>query len=138
MPTHLKDASRDARQFGHGEGYLYPHAYRDHWVAQQYLPAHMQGKVFYEPGELGYEQGIRRQVVAHREAQLEAMLDIDGAGGGEVFTYSEGGGAHDRWLQRTVSRVGEHLGTCCATGCWTPPACSATTWCWTPMPTRAC
>ena len=110
VPTHLKDASRDARQFGHGEGYLYPHAYRDHWVAQQYLPAHMQGKVFYEPGELGYEQGIRRQVVAHREAQLEAMLDIDGAGGGEVFTYSEAGGAHDRWLQRTVSRVGQHLG----------------------------
>ena len=64
VPTHLKDANRDARQFGHGEGYLYPHAYRDHWVAQQYLPAHMQGKVFYEPGELGYEQGIRRQVIA--------------------------------------------------------------------------
>ena len=110
VPSHLKDANRDARQFGHGEGYLYPHAYRDHWVAQQYLPAHMQGQVFYEPGELGYEQGIRRQVVAHREAQLEAMLDIDGEAGGEVFTYSEAGRTHDRWLQRTVSRVGQHLG----------------------------
>ena len=110
VPNHLKDASRDARQFGHGEGYLYPHAYRDHWVAQQYLPTHMQGKVFYEPGELGYEQGIRRQVVGHREAQLEAMLDLDGEAAGEVFTYSEAGRAHDRWLQRTVSRVGQHLG----------------------------
>ena len=110
VPNHLKDANRYARQFGHGEGYLYPHAYRDHWVAQQYLPTHMQGKVFYEPGELGYEQGVRRQVVAHREAQLEAMLDIDGGADGEVFTYSEAGRAHDRWLQRTVSRVGEHLG----------------------------
>ena len=110
VPNHLKDASRDAKQFGHGEGYLYPHAYRDHWVAQQYLPTHMQGKVFYEPGELGYEQGIRRQVVAHREAQLEAMLDIDSQAAGEVFTYSEAGGAHDRWLQRTVSRVGQNLG----------------------------
>ncbi len=110
VPNHLKDASRDAKQFGHGEGYLYPHAYRDHWVAQQYLPTHMQGKVFYEPGDLGYEQGIRRQVVGHREAQLEAMLDIDGEAAGEVFTYSDGGGAHDRWLQRTVSRVGQHLG----------------------------
>ena len=110
VPSHLKDANRDAKQFGHGEGYLYPHAYRDHWVAQQYLPIHMQGKVFYEPGELGYEHGIRRQVVAHREAQLEAMLDIDGEAAGEVFTYSEAGRAHDRWLQRTVSRVGEHLG----------------------------
>lgn len=38
VPTHLKDASRDAESFGHGAGYLYPHAYRDHWVAQQYLP----------------------------------------------------------------------------------------------------
>ena len=111
VPNHLRDASRDARQFGHGEGYLYPHAYRDHWVAQQYLPTHMQGKVFYEPGDLGYEQGIRRQVVGHREAQLEAMLDIDGETAGEVFTFSEAGGAHDRWLQRTVSRVGQHLGT---------------------------
>ena len=111
VPNHLKDASRDARQFGHGEGYLYPHAYRDHWVAQQYLPTHMQGKVFYEPGALGYEHGIRQQVVGHREAQLEAMLDIDGEAAGEVFTYSDAGRAHDRWLQRTVSRVGQHLGT---------------------------
>ena len=110
VPSHLKDASRDAKQFGHGEGYLYPHAYRDHWVAQQYLPTHMQGKVFYEPGDLGYEQGIRHQVVGHREAQLEAMLDVDDGAAGEVFTYSDAGRAHDRWLQRTVSRVGEHLG----------------------------
>ena len=56
VPNHLKDASRDAESFGHGEGYLYPHAYRDHWVAQQYLPAHLQGKMFYEPGDLGYER----------------------------------------------------------------------------------
>ena len=82
VPNHLKDASRDAKQFGHGEGYLYPHAYRDHWVAQQYLPTHMQGKVFYEPGDLGYEQGVRQQVVAHREAQLEAMLDVDDGAAG--------------------------------------------------------
>ena len=53
VPTHLKDASRDAEGFGHGAGYLYPHAYRDHWVAQQYLPTHLQGKIFYEPGALG-------------------------------------------------------------------------------------
>ena len=91
VPTHLKDASRDAKQFGHGEGYLYPHAYRDHWVAQQYLPTHMQGKVFYEPGDLGYEQAIRHQVVGHREAQLEAMLDVDDGAAGEVFTYSDAG-----------------------------------------------
>ena len=58
VPTHLRDGNRDKEGFGHGEGYLYPHAYRDHWVAQQYLPEAMQGKVFYKPGDQGYEQEI--------------------------------------------------------------------------------
>jgi putative ATPase len=110
IPVHLKDANRDAEGFGHGAGYLYPHAYRDHWVAQQYLPTHLQGKVFYEPGTLGYEQGIHQQVIRRREAQLAAMLDIEQPSASEVLTFGTANRAHDRWLQRTVSRVGEHLG----------------------------
>jgi putative ATPase len=110
IPAHLKDANRDAESFGHGAGYLYPHAYRDHWVAQQYLPTHLQGKVFYEPGTLGYEQGVRQHVVRRREAQLAAMLEVDHDPTGEVLTFHAATRAHDRWLQRTVSRVGEHLG----------------------------
>jgi putative ATPase len=109
VPTHLKDASRDAEDFGHGAGYLYPHAYRDHWVAQQYLPTHLQGKIFYEPGTLGYEQSIRQQVVRRREAQLAAMLDVDHAPAGEILTAGHAR-THDRWLQRTIGQVGEHLG----------------------------
>ncbi|HMA64613.1 MAG TPA: AAA family ATPase, partial [Chitinispirillaceae bacterium] len=37
VPNHLRDGNRDKEGFGHGDGYMYPHAYRDHWVAQQYL-----------------------------------------------------------------------------------------------------
>ena len=110
VPVHLKDASRDAEGFGHGAGYLYPHAYRDHWVAQQYLPTHLQGKVFYEPGTLGYEQGIHLQVIRRREAQLAAMLEVEQPSTSEILTFGKANRAHDRWLQRTVSRVGEHLG----------------------------
>ncbi|BAY66886.1 recombination factor protein RarA/unknown domain fusion protein (plasmid) [Calothrix brevissima NIES-22] len=55
IPNHLKDANRDKKGFGHGAGYLYPHAYRDHWVAQQYLPASLQGQVFYQPSMQGFE-----------------------------------------------------------------------------------
>jgi putative ATPase len=109
VPNHLKDASRDAEDFGHGAGYLYPHAYRDHWVAQQYLPAHLQGQLFYEPGDIGYEREIRHQVVSHREAQLAAMLEVDSAPPGEVLTFGKPNQSYDRWLQRTVGRVGEHL-----------------------------
>jgi putative ATPase len=110
VPAHLKDASRDAEGFGHGAGYLYPHAYRDHWVAQQYLPTHLQGKVFYEPGDLGYEQHIRQQVIRRREAQLAAMLEADNHAPGEILTFRPATRAHDRWLQRTISQVGAQLG----------------------------
>ena len=45
----------------------------------------------------------------HREAQLAAMLEVDQAPAGEVLTFSTATPQPDRWLQRTVSRVGEHL-----------------------------
>ncbi len=108
MPTHLRDSSRDSEGFGHGQGYLYPHAYRDHWVAQQYLPDALQGRTFYRPGDQGYERGIREQVARRREAQLEAMLDVQTRP--EILTFQPGERDQDRWLQRTVSNAGERLG----------------------------
>ena len=59
IPNHLRDSSRDSQGFGHGKGYLYPHAYRDHWVKQQYLPDNLQGKTFYTPSDQGYEGTIK-------------------------------------------------------------------------------
>ncbi len=109
VPPHLKDASRDKEGFGHGQGYQYPHAYRDHWVAQQYLPDNLKGKVFYRPSDQGYEAHIRDLVEQRREAQLAAMLEGSAAAPPEVLTYAPGDRATDRWLQRTLSRVGEHL-----------------------------
>jgi putative ATPase len=106
VPTHLKDGSRDSEGFGHGQGYLYPHAYRDHWVAQQYLPDALQGRAFYEPSGQGYEQGIRDQVARRREANLAAMVESPP----EILTFAVGDQAHDRWLQRTISNSGQRLG----------------------------
>lgn len=75
VPNHLRDASRDAEGFGHGDGYLYPHAYRDHWVAQQYLPDALVGRVFYTPSDQGYEKNIREEVLSRREMQIAAILE---------------------------------------------------------------
>jgi putative ATPase len=108
VPNHLKDANRDKEGFGHGEGYLYPHAYRDHWVAQQYLPTSLQGKVFYQPSDQGYEAAIRIDVARRREAQLAAMLDAEEERG-EILTHSPDDPARERWLQRTISGAGERL-----------------------------
>lgn len=109
VPTHLKDANRDKKGFGHGAGYLYPHAYRDHWVAQQYLPASLQGQVFYQPSEQGFEGEINTQVARRREAQLAAVVEGVGVAPAEVLTYAATDRTYDRWLQRTLGQVGEQL-----------------------------
>jgi putative ATPase len=113
VPTHLKDGNRDSEGFGHGQGYLYPHAYRDHWVAQQYLPDALQGRLFYQPGDQGYERQIRDEVARKREAQLAAMLETAAEsplGGGEVYTASPANKGREAWLQRILSQAGENLG----------------------------
>lgn len=109
VPTHLRDASRDSEGFGHGQGYLYPHAYREHWVAQQYLPDSLQGKVFYEPSDQGYEHQIRQDVARRREAQLAAMVEGE-IGQPEVLTTGPTDRARDAWLQRAIASSGRNLG----------------------------
>jgi putative ATPase len=100
VPDHLRDANRDQKGFGHGQGYLYPHAYREHWVVQQYLPDVLQGRVFYQPNQLGFEATIRRQVEQRREAQLAAMLDA---------TEDQPQSREALWRGRTLGNTGEIL-----------------------------
>ncbi|MFO7820467.1 MAG: AAA family ATPase [Lentisphaeria bacterium] len=110
VPTHLKDANRDKEGFGHGRGYLYPHAYRDHWVEQQYLPSTLQGRIFYRPGNLGYEKQIRMQVEQRREAQLAAIIDSDNQSAPtEIFSSSPQSRQFDHWVERTMGDPGNLL-----------------------------
>jgi putative ATPase len=107
VPNHLRDANRDGQGFGHGAGYLYPHAYRDHWVAQQYLPSSLQGKLFYQPSDQGYEKSIGERVCRLREAQLEAILDENDSSALFAPEKSSGKG---QWVQRTHGNSAEQLG----------------------------
>ncbi|HIK14399.1 MAG TPA: AAA family ATPase [Leptolyngbyaceae cyanobacterium M33_DOE_097] len=109
VPTPLRDSNRDKQGFGHGAGYLYPHAYRDHWVAQQYLPSSLQGQVFYQPSDQGYEAEIRHHVARQREAQLAALVEGIGIALPEVLTFGTVDVAQARWLERTLSQVGDRL-----------------------------
>ncbi|MCI8292933.1 MAG: replication-associated recombination protein A [Hespellia sp.] len=60
VPAHLQDSHYSgSRKMGHGVGYLYAHDFPNHYVKQQYLPDEIQGAVFYEPGDLGYEKQIK-------------------------------------------------------------------------------
>ena len=51
IPTHLRSP-----QF---RGYKYPHDYPDHYVKQDYLPADLRGRRYYEFGENKTEQAAR-------------------------------------------------------------------------------
>ncbi|MEP0912838.1 AAA family ATPase [Leptolyngbya sp. GB1-A1] len=110
VPNHLRDANRDRHSFGHGANYLYPHAYRDHWVAQQYLPSSLQGQMFYQPSNQGEEAKVQQQVARQRESQLAALVEGIGAALPEVLTFTPPNRTLDRWLQRTLSQTGTQLG----------------------------
>ncbi|MHB0975866.1 MAG: replication-associated recombination protein A [Candidatus Aquicultorales bacterium] len=59
VPKHLKDSNyAGAKKLGRGEGYKYPHSFPGHFVEQVYLPPEVQGKVFYEPTDIGEEREI--------------------------------------------------------------------------------
>jgi len=59
VPTHLKDSSYPgAKRFDHGSGYLYPHDFPGHFIEQEYLPAALAGKQFYNPTCQGREKEI--------------------------------------------------------------------------------
>jgi putative ATPase len=110
VPNPLRDAKRDKEGFGHGKGYLYPHAYRDHWVEQQYLPTSLQGQVFYQPSQQGYEKSIQVAVARRREAQLAAL--VEGAEAEpmlEGLTYGPKDTAQERWLERAMGDKGAYL-----------------------------
>jgi len=74
IPNHLKDGSRDAKGLGHGEGYKFPHSFRNHYVPQQYLPDEMQGTYFYHPSDVGYERTIQERLNYWRSRDEEADL----------------------------------------------------------------
>ncbi len=52
IPSNLQDAHYGgAEKLGHGKGYMYPHAFPNHYVEQNYMPADLKGKTYYEYGD---------------------------------------------------------------------------------------
>ncbi|MDR0785550.1 MAG: AAA family ATPase [Treponema sp.] len=98
VPNHLKDTNRDSESFGHGDGYVYPHAYREHWAAQQYLPTALRGKTFYAPSSIGYEGRIRNEILRKREIQAAVVLGDPRRE--DILTWSAAAKGREGWLKR--------------------------------------
>ena len=58
-PRHLQNVHADGAGFEREQGYLYPHLYPGHWVAQQYLPDAIKDHVYYEYGPNKNEQAAK-------------------------------------------------------------------------------
>jgi len=89
VPIHLMDASRDAKGFGHGQGYQYPHLFPGHWTPQQYLPDNLVGRQFYHPSDQGYEAQVAERLRQLREALASSQaktLGKDTAEDGETHS----------------------------------------------------
>jgi len=74
VPLHLRNPVTPLmKEMGYGKGYKYAHDYPGHFVQQQNLPASLQGKQYYFPGDQGYE----KQIIARLRAWWQDRRKTD-------------------------------------------------------------
>lgn len=60
FPRQLQNVHADTYTMEREQGYLYPHDYPNHWVAQQYLPDDLVGTQYYSYGQNKLEQAAKQ------------------------------------------------------------------------------
>lgn len=60
IPRELQNVHADSAGMEREQGYLYPHDFPNHWVAQQYLPDVVKDARYYQYGENKVEQAAKR------------------------------------------------------------------------------
>ena len=107
VPAHLKDAHYgNAKDLGHGVGYLYPHDFPNHYTDQQYLPDELVDRRFYEPSDNGYERGMRlwlERIGKYRKSGNDRLRDHKGPQG-HARRPPEGRPRHVRSAHSVVPR----------------------------------
>jgi len=63
VPLHIRNAPTDLmKRLGYGRGYRYDHDEPGHIAPQTYLPDELAGRVYYRPGEYGFEREIAKRL----------------------------------------------------------------------------
>ena len=63
VPLHIRNApTKLMKEMGYGQGYIYPHDYPESQIKQEYLPEKIRKKIFYHPGDRGYEKEIKKRM----------------------------------------------------------------------------
>ena len=70
IPPHITNATFEGqRELGHGVGYKYAHDFPGHYVKQQYLPDELVGTKFFNPGNNGYENTLKKYLEFCKELE---------------------------------------------------------------------
>jgi putative ATPase len=80
VPLHIRNApTRLMKQLGYGRGYEYAHDHEDAIVTQSHLPDALEGRVYYEPTDRGFEARLSARLseleARWREARERARAD---------------------------------------------------------------
>lgn len=73
VPLHIRNApTKLMKELDYGKDYKYAHDYHDAYVPQEYLPEKIQGQLFYQPKEAGFEKTIKERIAAWRQKKNNA------------------------------------------------------------------
>lgn len=68
VPLHIRNApTKLMKELDYGKDYKYAHDYADAYVPQEYLPEKIQGQIFYQPKEAGFEKTIKERINVWRQ-----------------------------------------------------------------------
>ncbi len=107
VPLHLRDPHRDGKFSGDGKDYKYPHAFPQHWVAQQYLPKQLEGEIFWQPSSHGWEGSRRAMLLERRAAQISIAIESEEEDC--LMSTASLDLSIERWLSRHLSNEGERF-----------------------------
>ncbi len=63
VPMFLRNAPTGLmKELGYGSSYVYDHDTPEHFAGQRCLPDELAGRIFYEPGNFGFEKEIRKRL----------------------------------------------------------------------------
>ena len=63
VPLHIRNApTKLMKEIGYGKDYKYAHSYKSNFVADNFLPDEIKGKIFYDPGINAKEDDVRKKI----------------------------------------------------------------------------
>ena len=79
VPIRLRDTHYEGgKEFGNGEGYIYPHNIPGNWVPQQYAPDNIHGSEYYQPTNNGFESKVRELRTRREEYYKKYRAHFEG------------------------------------------------------------